>query len=166
MSGPSLMYYNESLGKTAARQLTIAWQITAAVTVASRPLGVPALTAFGAIASQSVIDTFLGTTSEFDYLAFDATAMGADAMGVIVNMSGQAKDLICVETSCYSNTGFADQVLRVAAKSTALTASTLITEAALGASGNIAYKVNFGNTPDFDGLTSGLIISKIFWIAK
>lgn len=168
MSQASLMYYNEVFGKGVPRRLRLTYYITGAVTVSARPLAAApgALIVFGAVATQSVIDNFLGTTSEFDYLAFDATSMGADTCGVIVNMRGQAADLISVEASCFSESGLATLVTRHAQKSTALTATTLATEAALGANGNIAFKINWGNTPDFDGLTSGTINFDINWIAK
>ncbi len=165
---PSLMPYNEVILKGTPRRLTLVWEITAATTVAARPLtGAPiSLVTFAAIAAQSTIDNFLGTTNEFLIAAFDATAMGADAMGAIVNMKGQAADLIMVESKCYSNTGLVDLVTRTSGKSATLTASTLATEAALGANGNIAFKINWGNTPDFDGLTAGLIVSDIYFISK
>jgi hypothetical protein len=37
---------------------------------------------------------------------------------------------------------------------------------AIGSSGNIAAKFNWGNTPDFDGLTSGIIVVEIAWSPK
>lgn len=165
---PSLMPYQEVFVKGAPRRLRLTWHITAAVTVSPRPLALgPAVyVTFGAISSQSTIDDFLGTTNEFLIAAFDATAMGADTMGVIVNMKGQAADLISVEAACYSGSGLATLVSRHAQKSSSLTASTLATEAALGANGNIAFKVDWGNSPDFDALTSGTIIADINWIAK
>lgn len=168
MSSSSLMPYSSVWLKGAPRRLRLTYYITAAVTVSPRPLlaGPGSLAVFGAIAAQSTIDNFLGTTSEFNYLAFDATAMGADAMGVIVNMGGQAADLISVEMACYSGSGLATLVSRHAQKSATLTNSVLATEAALGANGNIAFKVDWGNTPDFDGLTSGTILCDINWIAK
>ena len=168
MSAPSLMYYNEVFGKTVPRRLQLVYEITGAVTVAARPLAAApgTMPVFGAISTQAVINTFLGTTDEFNYLAFDSTSMGADAMGVIINMKGQAADLINFEARCYSNTGFADLVTRSALKSTALTNTTLVTECAVGASGNLALKINWGNTPDFDGLTSGMIVIDLNWIAR
>lgn len=168
MSQASLMYYSEVWGKGAPRRLRLTYYITGAVTVSARPLAAAAgsYVAFGAISAQSVIDNFLGTTSEFDYLAFDATSMGSDAMGVIVNMKGQAADLINVEARCFSGSGLATLVSRYAQKSATLTNTSLVTEAALGASGNIALKINWDNSPDFDALTSGTIIIDIDWIAK
>ena len=160
-----LFYYNDKFGKTQARCLELVWEITGAVTISARPIGTPVLTAFGAIASQAVIDDFLGTSSEFDYLAFDATAMGADTMGCIINMSGQAAYVSHMEVICYSGTGGSTRVER-AVKESSLTDSTLETALELGANGNIAFKVDFGNTPDFDALTAGLIVARIYWIAK
>lgn len=169
MSQASLMYYNEVFGKSVPRTLRLIYEITGAVTVAARPLSAaPAsLVVFGAVSAQSTIDNFLGTTSEFDYLAFDATSMGADAMGMIVNMKGQAGDVIGFESRCYSASLYTTMVSRASLKvSAGLTNSSLTTQIALGSSGNIALKIDWGNTPDFDGLTSGAIITDIYWVAK
>jgi uncharacterized protein (UPF0261 family) len=163
----SLAYYNEVLGKGAPRRLTLIHEITGAVTVAARPLAAAtaSLPMFGAT-TQAVIDAFLGTTSEFDYLAFDATSLGADAMGLIVNMKGQAADVISFESRCYSASLYTTLVTRSALKSSALTNTSLTTQLALGSQGNIALKIDWGNTPDFDGLTSGCIITDIWWVSK
>jgi hypothetical protein len=159
------MFYNEQALKAVPRVLRLEFKITAAKTVSPQPMSSLALTTFDAIASQSVIDNFLGTTNEFLVAAFDATAMGADTFGGIVNMGGQAKVLTSLNARCYSATGGATLVERSVVASSALTASTLVTEAARGASGNLAFKVDFGNTPDFDALTSGLIVIELAWIA-
>lgn len=159
----SILPYNEAFGK-GPHCLTLVWTITGAKTVASRPLGMaPAvLPVFDAIATQSVIDTFLGTTSEFDYLAFDATSMGTDAMGCIVNMKGQAADLIYVDALLSTST--TTIVQKQALKSSTLTATSLTTEAAVGANGNIAFKLIWANS--YDGLTSGMIRVNIYFVAK
>jgi len=161
-----IQYWNEKMGKSLVRKLELVWNITAAKTVSPALSGLPVLTAFDAIASQSVIDTFLGTTNEFLVAAFDATAMGNDTFGGIVNTSGQAAKLAYMDARCYSGTGGSTEVLRASAASASLTASTLVTECALGANGNLAFKVDFGNTPDFDGLTSGIIVVKLMWVSK
>lgn len=166
MSQASLMYYNEKLGKTQSRPLKFEFDITAAKTVSGLPIGAPVLTAFDAIASQAVIDAFLGTTNEFLVAAFDATALGADTFACIVNLGGQAAVLNSVTARCYSGTAGSTLVERHVKSSSALTASTLVTEAALGANGNLAIKVDFGNTPDFDALTAGQIVIEFDWIAK
>lgn len=162
MSDTSLFYKNEKLGKTQVRVLHLPFKITGAKAVAQVPLGQPVLTTFDAIAAQATIDDFLGTVSEFTIAQFDATAMGNDTFGGIVNMLGQVKAVSMMEAICYSAGGVS--VLR-GCQGVGLTASTLETAYALGASGNLAFKVDFGNTPDFDGLTAGQIIIKLHWIA-
>ena len=162
----SLHYWNEKLSKSLPRKLELVWEITAAKTVSPLIQGLPALTTFDAFASQAVIDAALGTSSEFLLAAFDATAMGADTFGGVVNVSGQGAKLVHMSAKCYSGTGGSTIVERAVKSSSALTASTLASECALGANGNMAFKVDFGNTPDFDALTSGLIVVKLMWVAK
>lgn len=166
MSATSLFYWNDQFGKTQPRRLRLQYNITAAKTVSPAAPNSATLTTFDAIAAQSTIDNFLGTSSEFLVAAFDATAMGADTFGVIVNLNGQAAKLLMMEAKCYSATGGGTLVERAVISSTTLTASTLATECALGTSGNVAGKIDFGNTPDFDGLTSGIIVVTFDWIAK
>lgn len=165
MADTGLFYWNEKFGKTQQRVLHLQWQITAAKTVSTLPMGTPVLTAFDALASQAVIDNFLGTSSEFTLAQFDATSMGADAFGCIVNMAGQALALTGFEISCYSGSGLTTEVRR-ASLASGLTDSTLETALGLGANGNLAFKVDFGNTPDFDALTAGYIVAKVYWISK
>lgn len=165
MSQASLMYWQDQLGKVDPRVTRLHYTITGAKACKPVVSNAASLVAFDAIASQSVIDDFLGTTSEFAVAAFDATAMGADAFAAIVNMKGQVKTLVQVVARCYSGTGGSTLVTRQALGGT-LAASTLETAAAKGANGNVAVKVNFGDTPDFDGLTSGTIEIEIHWISK
>lgn len=162
----SLAYYQDQFGKVVPHVTHLEFKITAAKTASAIVANSASLLAFDAIASQAVIDAHLGTTNEFLLAAFDATAMGADAFACIVNMAGQAKTLTKVSAKCYSGTGGSTLVERCVQASSALTASTLATEAAVGANGNVAVKVDFGNTPDFDGLTSGTIVIELYWIAK
>lgn len=131
-------------------------------------MGSPTLIAFDAIASQAVINTFLGTTDEFLVAAFDATAMGNDMFACIVNMAGQVNQLVGVEAVCYSSYATAGSEASVArfSPNSGLTASTAITEAKLGVYGNLAVRVNFGNTPDFDGLTDAYVRLRFSLISK
>ncbi len=92
--------------------------------------------------------------------------MGADTFGGVINLAGQAKELLAMKAHCYSGTDGATVVTEGVAAAAALTASTLKTEAACGAYGNLAFKVNFGNTPDFDALTSGLIHIQLVYRIK
>ena len=160
----SLFYYNDQWGKVQPQVLRLQYEITAAKTCKPIVSNSASLTAFDAIASQAVIDDFLGTSSEFTLAQFDATSMGADAFGAIVDMQGQAKSVVQMIARCYSNTGGADLVTRQV-KGGSLTDSTLETAVECGADGNIACKVDFGNSPDLDALTAGTIDIEIHWIA-
>lgn len=164
MAEPGIFLYQDKFGKTQPRVLYFNFKITGAVTVVSLPLGVPVLTTFGAIAAQSTIDNFLGTTSEFNYLAYDATSMGADAMGVIINMAGQASRLDGFSVRTYSGTGYST-VYAAGAWNNGITNTTLETACALGANGNLALKVSFNQSGNFDALTSGFIEMAVYWSA-
>lgn len=161
----SLHLYSAKRGKQVQRDVW-AFDITAATTVSPLPIDdVSALTTFGAL-TQAVIDAHLGTSDEFTAAQFDATSMGADAFGCILDMGGQADELERVVVKCYSGTAGATLVERSFKPSTTLTDSSLTSECALGANGNIGIKVDFGNSPDFDGLTAGQIEIEVFWRAK
>jgi hypothetical protein len=166
MSQTSLFLWNEQLELANVRTLTLCYKITAAKTVQALPLQAATLTAFDAISAQSVIDDFLGTSSEFLLAAFDSTAMGADAFAVIVNMKEQCQELLGMEVACSSGSNGATVVVQGVSASSALTASTLSTECAKGADGNIAARFAFGNTPDFDALTAGLIRVTFYYVSK
>lgn len=161
----SLHPYSAKRGKQVQ---TDKWQfaITGAVTVSPRPIDdVSALTTFGALA-QAAIDAHLGTSSEFTAAQFDATSMGADAMGIILDMGGQCEELYSVTARCYSGTAGATLVERSFEDIATLQDSTLASECAKGADGNIGIKLDWGNTPDFDALTAGLIEIEVVWRAK
>ena len=162
----SLTYWSDRLGKTLPRTLRLEFSITGAGTSALITSGAPVLTTYAAFASQAVIDNHLETTNEFLLAAFDATAMGADAFGGIINMEGQVAKVTSMVARCYSGTAGTTLVEHCVQASAALSASTLATEVTKGASGNIGFRVAWGNTPDFDALTSGTIVIEINWISK
>ena len=171
----SSMYWNDLMQSCQPLQSTFIYKITGAKTCADQ-LGSPTLVAYDAIASQAVINSFLGTTDEFLLAAFDSTSMGADAFAILVNLNGvvdgngaalgQCKELICARAKCYSGTAGATIVEQYVDASTALTGSSLSTQAAKGAYGNVAVRVAFGNTPDFDALTDGMIEITLYWKSK
>tara|TARA_R110000824_G_scaffold23048_2_gene83279 strand:+ start:513 stop:1019 length:507 start_codon:yes stop_codon:yes gene_type:complete len=119
-----------------------------------------------AIFTQALIDAHLGTSSEFTAAQFDATSLGADAQGIIVDMGKQCDELIMMEGYCYSATGGATQSIVAVEDITTLQDSTLATECALGASGNVGIKIDWGNSPDFDGLTAGIVLIRVHWRSK
>jgi hypothetical protein len=172
MADTSLFYWNERHGKTQPRFIQLYYRITAAKTVSSNPAGADSFSFFDAI-TQNQIDSYLGNTNDFLAAIFDSTAMGADTFGGIVRMSGygsasygQAAQVVAMTAFCYSGTGLSTTVSRAADGFAGLTASTLETAVGISTAGNIGFKVDFGNTPDFDALTSGLISIRIAYIAK
>lgn len=164
---PGGFSYSSKEGKP-VHTTTLRFSITAAVTQSPLPIDdARALNGFAAGAfTQALIDAHLGTSSEFTAAQFDATSMGADAQGVIVDMGGQVDELIAVRAKCYSGTAGATLVERYFEDSTTLTDSSLTTECALGANGNVGIKIDWGNSPDFDGLTAGQVELEIQWRAK
>lgn len=162
MAVSSLFYYNDQLGKVVPNELVLQFKITGAKASSPIVANTAVLTSYDAIASQSVIDSFLGTSSEFLVSAFDATAMGVNAFAVIVNLNGQAKKLLSVSAKVMSGSNGAT-VAECADVAEGLTASTLACEGALGASGNVAGRFIVSG---LDALTSGMIEVRFCWVAK
>ena len=164
MSQTSLVYSNEKMQKTQPRQMHFIYQITGAKTNSPVPVGAGSYTAYDAIASQAVIDAYLGTSSEFNYLAFDATAMGANEFAVVMDMKGQCGKILGAKIEYWSADG---ATMNIALKSwpvTTLTNSTAANECAVGAYGNVAVK--FKDVTGLDAATDGYLIVTIDWIAK
>jgi len=160
MSSPGLFFWQDRIGKNNPHVVQFMFQITAAKTVSQLPQGTPVLTAFDAIASQAVIDSFLGTVNEFLVAQFDATSMGTDMFACIVNFGKQADELYMCEA--YVD----DLSTRVEASYPAvatLSSSTLVTQCAKGAEGNIATKVELAG---LDALTSGILVIKFYFRSK
>lgn len=155
----SMTSWNESVQASQPLVLDYVFEITAAKTVKAVP---SVLTAFDAISSQSVIDSFLGTTNEFLVAAFDSTSMGTDAFAMIINMGGQAKSVVKVDAMLYTAAGAVTSEKHVLS-SAALTASTLETKIAKGADGDIGVKLVL---TDLDSATSGHIHVQIQYFAK
>ncbi len=164
MTATSLIYYNDQFLKTVPRVLSLQYSITGAKAASAIAPNSASWIFFDALSTQASIDSYLGSTNEFLLAAFDSTAMGADAFGGIVNMCGQAKKVTQMVAYCYSASNTI--VTRQTQAATALTASSLTTQVAVGADGNIAFRVDFGNSPDFDGLTAGTIQIDLHWISK
>lgn len=171
MSATGLFYTNEKHAKTQPRVMDFTINITGAKAGSIYPQGADCYFFWDSV-TQNQIDTYLGSSTDFNANLFDSTAMGNDAFGGIIRMSGapstygQASAVLWLEAKCYSSAGLTTLVERAAYGSPGLTASTLETAVGVSTLGNIGFKVDFGNSPDFDGLTSGLIRIRIGWIAK
>lgn len=163
----SLYYYNDQLGKVDPRKTDFWYTITGAkgnTAVVANSAQINGYDAAAPFATQAAIDAFLGTSSEFLLAAFDSTSMGTDAFAVIVNMGGQAKVLVAAQITSYTGTGGTTVAsLTVPATAAGLTASSLSTQAALGSSGNLAFRSVLSG---MDGFTSGLIRVTFEWISK
>lgn len=161
----SLYYYNDQLGKVDPRQTELWLSISGAKTSAMVVPNSVALTGYDAAAfpSQAAIDAFLGTTNEFLLAAFDSTSMGTDAFALIVNMQGQVKTLVSAQIVTYTGTAGVTASSLTMANSSALTSSSLSSQAAKGANGNVAVRTVVSG---MDGFTSGLIKVVLNWISK
>ena len=163
MSQASLMFWQDQYNKGLVRQSKFIWNITGAAASILVPAQSGVLSTYSAL-TQAQIDAFLGSTNEINYLAFDSTSMGADAFGAIFDFEGQVQSLSQVIGTCYSASNTI--VTRTEPIVATLTNTSLVTEAALTSLGNVGAKFNFGNSPDFDGLTAGTIVVDIFWVSK
>ncbi len=159
-TSPGLFFWQDKLGKLVPHQVQFQFQITAAKTVAQLPIGVPVLTTFDALSSQSEIDNFLGTTNEFLLAQFDATSMGTDAFACIVNMAGQVDELFYVEALLDDASSGVFRALPAVAT---LTSSSLTSQCAKGSFGNMAVRVILTG---LDSDTSGVLVLKFYFKSK
>ena len=164
MTQVSLFPWSTQLQLADVRTTRLLYQITGTKTVSPLPVNTATFTFFDALSSQAQINDFLGTTNEFLYTAFGSTAMGNDAFAGLVAMNNQAADLYGVSGNVFSGSNGATVTPQGVTES-AIT-DTLATQCEIGAYGNIAFKFAWGNTPDFDALTSGLIVVDLYWAPK
>lgn len=155
----SLVYWSEKLPKTQPRMLKLVYQINGAKDATEVVPGGAALVGFDAI-TQAAINAHLGTSSEFTTAQFDATSMGTNAFGGVINMAGQCQRVVYMDARFVDTTEQDSEIVKV---SDSLTDSTLQTEVAAGANGNIGFKAELTGV---DAATSGMIIIDIAWISK
>lgn len=165
MADTSLMYLDPTLGKNQTRKLRYTYSITGAKTISEALPPYNVLYSFDAIASQATIDSFLGgAVNQFLLAAFDATAMGTDAVAFLVRLGGQASKL--VSAKCYTlvaATGAVGLTWELPVVAAGLTASSLTTQCALGANGDLAARFVLTG---LDALTSGSLVVEFEWISK
>ena len=165
MTNPiSLTPWSSSLARAEPYILHVEFAITAAKTFRALSAGYPALP-FADALTQAQIDNFLGSSGEISVLKYDATAMGDDMFGCIIDMKGQCAELESVFYVCHSGTGGLTSVSGKIAAGT-MADSTASTGALLSANGNPYVRIAFGNTPDFDALTSGVVTLQLTWLPK
>ena len=88
MAVSSLFYYNDQLGKVVPNELVLQFKITGAKASSPIVANTAALTAYDAIASQSVIDSFLATSSVAEGLTASTLACEG-ALGASGNVAGR-----------------------------------------------------------------------------
>lgn len=158
----SKAYWSDVAQRAQVSYVDLYYKITAAKTVTDLNKN-QALSLFDAVSSQSVIDDFLGTSSEFLAAAFDATAMGTDAFAVIVGMGGQGYQLLGAQAETYSGSNGLTVLPAGINSSSSLTSSSHTAECALGSSGNMAARFILTGV---DALTSGLIHVRLIYRMK
>lgn len=168
MSQVSLMYWNDKFGRNMARRDEFLWEITGAKTVSPLVAGQPGLFSFDAL-TQAQLDAEL-SASEVAVAKFDATAMGTNMFGGVVQFGGQIEKLVAVECEVINSDGAV--LCKRAIKDAGLTDSTAASEATKTSSGNLALRFLLGDSVDaatafsVDAATDGIIKISVHWISK
>lgn len=162
MSATSLTYYQGQVLKVNPRVLRLEYVVNGAKDVSSKVPQSFVLHTFDALSTQAQIDDHLGTSSEFLLAQFDATAMGVDAFAGIVDMQGQAVTAFSVDAKLYDAAGALVGTQQCKSSSAALSSSTLETSYAVGADGNLAFRVVYTG---LDAATDGMLAVELRWAA-
>lgn len=150
-------WWNESVDNAQSGIINLAWQITGAKTL-KEIYGNPVLFGFDTNAgdlTQAKVDAFFPDNAN-EVVAgtmFGATAMGTDAFGVILNMSGQARRVKLAEAIIHGGVGDAPLSDFAVGTKTAPT-DALTNTAYVTAKGNIALRFVLTGV---DALTAGVI---------
>lgn len=161
-------YYNSKFSKTDPYVTTFHFDIIGPSLCLSKLLGSPIFTSYGPIESQSIIDNFLGTSSEFTKNQFSSTSIGSKYFCGLINMNGQAIQSIAIESSYYTNDD--DKNGSKFGSSTYGTGVIEINDSShktsiqVGSKGNMSFILNFGK--HFESVKSGSFFIKVYWISK
>ena len=116
--------------------------------------------------TQALIDTFLGSTSEFAVTtAFGSTAMGTDTIGFVLNLKGQAKSA-CWVAGMWSGVATDPGSMAIGpGKGTVTTvlADTLVTTCAVTTLGNIYGRITLEG---YDGAGGIAALVRCAWLPK
>jgi hypothetical protein len=134
MAQPSFILVNDSLARHQKAHIELIYNITGAKTGAFAPGTPQALVAYDASTiTQAQIDALLGSTNEFLASVFTSTAMGTDALGIVLDCGGQIASVQSVEIRSRADSAQAGQLGSVAALTNAsLAAIARIEKSALG----------------------------------
>lgn len=157
MAQPSYILANDSLARHQKASIELIYNITGAKAGKFAPLAPQALVAYDAsVITQGAIDALLGSTNEFLASVFTGTAMGTDALGLVLDCDGQIAAVHSVEIQSLVDTTQASQLGSVAALTNAsLAAIARVEKSALG---NLGLQLV---VTDLDTATSGQLLIKI-----
>ena len=156
-----LSYYSPDLADVDARKVDVIFEMTGVATAVPIPDAGGTLGFFGPLTTQSEIDDFLGTTDEFDVADFNATSMGADAYGVLINMGGQADQVFGFKATL--DFGGTAVVQALGMPLPAIDGTVLNNQVALGSEGNIALITIMAG---LETAGTGLLTLEVYWKAK
>lgn len=131
------------------------------------------------LTAQTQVDNFLSSTSEFNYLALDATSVPTDSIGGLIKMSGANPGIVATSTgsttvgqvssvqamvvSLWSGSNQATFSTTSATSSTTMTNTSALTQVSVGTYGDICFKAVMAS--GFSALTSGMFQIDIYWIS-
>lgn len=161
MSHFSLAYWQDQYQLAVPRRDIFVWSITGAK-ASSLVLPQSAALNFYDTITQATIDAFYGSTNEILAVKYDSTAMGTDAVGVLLNYGGQVQQMVKARAYTATGTGNPTEVVRTTLNG-GLTDSSLSTQGVVTTLGNIGLRFVITGV---DALTSGLIVVEVDWISK
>ena len=134
MAQPSFILTNDSLARHQKASIELVYNITGAKAGKFAVLAPQALVAYDtAVITQAQIDALLGSTNEILASVFTSTAMGTDALGLVLDCNGQIAAIHSFEIRSLADTTQASQLgLVTALVNTSLAAVARIEKSALG----------------------------------
>jgi len=157
MATPSFILANDALARHQKQSIELIYDVTGAKAGSFAQLPPQALLAYDASTTitQAAIDALLGSTNEILASAFGATALGANAIGIVLNCGGQIAKVFGVEIMALAGSTQSQQVGLVAAMADTLPTIARVEVSALG---NLALQAV---VTDLDAATSGKLVIKI-----
>jgi hypothetical protein len=113
MAQPSFILVNDSLARHQKASIELIYNITGAKAGKFAVLAPQALVVYDAVTTatfQAQIDALLGSVNEFDAADFTSTAMGTDALGMVLDCGGQIAAVHSVEIQSLADTAQASQL--------------------------------------------------------
>jgi hypothetical protein len=111
MATPSFILVNDSLARHQKAHIELIYNITGAKAGKFAPGTPQALVAYDASTiTQAQIDALLGSTNEFLASVFTSTAMGTDALGIVLDCGGQIASVQSVEIRSLADSAQAGQL--------------------------------------------------------